>query len=75
MHLEGNPSKKGGKRNVWCKHYSPCLDYAIENSWKDWGCGKCKHLSIQHAGIDVVSTNGDAMDQFEIPDTIYKSLF
>lgn len=75
MHLETNPFERKGKRNVWCKYYSSCLDYAISHSWQHWYCGKCKHLSDRYAGVDVVSTESESMDHFEIPDSIYRHLF
>lgn len=32
----------GIKRNVFCPHYSDCLDQAVETG-KNFNCGGCKH--------------------------------
>ena len=33
-------SNKGG-RNLFCRHYDRCLDYAIKKAWDSWNCTKC----------------------------------
>jgi len=29
------------KRMVFCRHYSTCLDYAIEKNWSGFSCEEC----------------------------------
>ena len=33
-------NNKGG-RNLFCSHYSHCLNYAIKEAWDSWNCSKC----------------------------------
>ena len=73
MYPETTPSRRKGKRNIWCKDYNGCLDYAIDNSWQSWGCGECKHRLEQCSGIGVISTNSDATEYYEIPRIIYEN--
>ena len=40
---EFNPGLKGGKRNIFCPHYSECLDFVIREQWISWGCKDCLH--------------------------------
>ena len=42
-------SNEGG-RNLFCSHYSHCLDYAIDMAWDSWNCSRCdrkKNVSDQ----------------------------
>ena len=32
------PIKKYGKRNVFCRHYNNCLDYAVDHQWRNFAC-------------------------------------
>ena len=34
-------SSEGG-RNIFCSHYSHCLDHAIKNAWNSWNCAECQ---------------------------------
>lgn len=37
-----NPTKTDrGERNLFCSHYSNCLDYAIKEGWNSWDCSRC----------------------------------
>lgn len=50
-------NNKGG-RNLFCSHYSHCLDYAIKEAWNSWNCTKCdfrKKVSPQEARFSVYS--------------------
>jgi hypothetical protein len=40
---EFNPGLKGGKRNIFCPHYSECLDFVVREQWISWGCKDCSH--------------------------------
>jgi hypothetical protein len=50
-------SNKGG-RNLFCRHYDHCLDYAIEMAWNSWNCTKCdfkNKVSENTVGMQVSS--------------------
>lgn len=50
-------NSKGG-RNLFCCHYSHCLDYAIKEAWISWNCTKCdfrNNVSPQEAKFQVYS--------------------
>ncbi|PKN63909.1 MAG: hypothetical protein CVU57_17240 [Deltaproteobacteria bacterium HGW-Deltaproteobacteria-15] len=38
-----NPSYRRGKRNVFCRFYSKCLDAVIRKGWMHWNCAECEH--------------------------------
>lgn len=42
-----NPVEKHGKRNVYCPHYSLCLDHAIQKGWQYWDCGACPKKDLR----------------------------
>jgi len=42
------PIKRVGYRNVFCRLYNDCLDYAVENKWLNFACPDgCPHLHEQ----------------------------
>lgn len=36
-----NPFGMRGSREIYCPHYSDCLDVAIKKRWTHWTCSKC----------------------------------
>ena len=38
MNKPPKPIKKFGKRNVFCRHYNDCLDYAVNKQWRNFAC-------------------------------------
>ncbi|MCL5019502.1 MAG: hypothetical protein M1426_03350 [Patescibacteria group bacterium] len=38
MSSEPKPIKKFGKRNFFCRHYNCCLDYAVNQHWRNFAC-------------------------------------
>ena len=53
------PTKNNeGGRNLFCSHYSHCLDYAIKKAWDSWNCTRCDFKNKQceqSAGMPVYS--------------------
>ena len=43
MAPHANPLRNDGERNVFCPHYSGCLDYACKRYWDFWSCEYCAH--------------------------------
>jgi len=35
---EPKPIKKYGQRNVFCRYYNSCLDYAVDKQWRNFAC-------------------------------------
>ena len=48
-----NPSPKRGRRNVFCPHYSECLDLVIRNGWMHWNCSSCDHRFNREAEPEI----------------------
>ncbi|MBI3181425.1 MAG: hypothetical protein HYZ28_04725 [Myxococcales bacterium] len=32
-------------RNLFCRHYDSCLDFAVRQGWLDWTCESCPLLA------------------------------
>jgi hypothetical protein len=60
-----NPVQKKGERNFFCPFYRDCLDYAVTESWRSWGCLECKH-KMKEDHNDHVFTR-DFIPSYEIP--------
>jgi hypothetical protein len=54
-----NPTANNeGGRNLFCSHYSDCLDHAITKVWDSWNCAECQfknEVCPQEAKIPVYS--------------------
>lgn len=37
-------------RNVLCRHYSHCLDLAIQRGWQGFSCEQCERYDLEPAG-------------------------
>ncbi len=38
---------KKGRRNVYCPHYTGCLDLAIIKNWFGFSCARCSWREVQ----------------------------
>ncbi len=48
-----NPSRRRGKRNVFCSFYSECLDVVIGNRWNHWNCTQCEQRFNKGAAPEI----------------------
>lgn len=62
-------------RNVFCRHYSECLDHAIRMDWPGFSCGNCEcceldrlegdRLNDDHARCLALAFVSGAVDVFQ----------
>jgi hypothetical protein len=62
-----NPVPQSGYRNLFCTHYSHCLDFAIMCAWDSWACSKCTHKKQVQIFDDFPATNRDVVLYHEFP--------
>jgi hypothetical protein len=74
MNTECLPINTKGSRNVFCPHYSDCLDYVITKSWKNWNCNKCEHRQARDPMIDIPLTVGE-ISYYDLPLDIYRQIW
>lgn len=48
-----SPTPRRGKRNIFCPHYSGCLDMVIRKRWMYWNCTKCEQQSNREAEPEI----------------------
>ena len=54
------PIKKFGKRNVFCRHYNSCLDYAVDHQWRNFACPtECAFIRDKAAMRTLQAVNED----------------
>ena len=46
-----NPTRRGSGRNLFCPRYSGCLDRAVKERWKRWGCSDCGRQFDKAPGV------------------------
>jgi len=66
MNMQGNPTRKNDRRNIYCSHYDNCLDYVVERNWRYWSCERCKHLVNQDARPEVPIYINHSIPYYEI---------
>ena len=69
MKSELNPSSKRGERNLFCTHYSDCLDHVVSWKWHHWSCGECSNKFIEETR-DMVQTVNDSNIYYELPSVL-----
>jgi len=53
MQRRPKESNKTDQKNVYCPHYSRCLDEAAKEYWHSWDCSGCAYKStVQPLKID-----------------------
>lgn len=57
-------SNEGG-RNLFCSHYSHCLDYAIKEAWNSWNCTKCDFKNKRYEQSAAMSVNTEDIAYYE----------
>lgn len=63
---EFNPGRKGGRRNIFCPHYSECLDLVIQKQWMSWGCRDCGHRFNESGRAELQSGTENAVPYYEL---------
>ena len=67
MEAKAKPVCGRGERNVFCPHYSACLDHAVKHSWDYWVCCDCPHKSVQQPVLDVQSLVDSSVIYYTLP--------
>lgn len=49
MEPKAKPIPEQGGRNLYCRFYNDCLDYAVKGSWQTWNCSQCPYKLIRHS--------------------------
>lgn len=62
-----NPVYGSGDRNLFCSHYSQCLDFAIGKGWDSWACFECPNRKKVVVLDDFPATNRDVALYHELP--------
>jgi len=62
-----NPVCGSGDRNLFCSHYSQCLDLAIGNAWDTWACFECPFQKQVVILDDFPATNREVALYHELP--------
>ncbi len=70
-HNGQNPIYKKGERNIFCPHYSNCLDHAIHKSWEFWACFECRHQMDTQSFDDYPFTHSEQVLYHSLPHEIY----
>ncbi len=65
VHKLPRPIKRLGHRNVFCRLYNSCLDYAVEKKWLHFACPKTCPL-IEDQGEMAVSRTSSACQSYSI---------
>ena len=66
MRKRCNPHQQKGERNLFCDHYSNCLDYVIQNGWPVWDCTWCTYKRNQFDKPIVFHTDTDTFDHHDL---------
>ncbi len=66
MRKRCNPRQQKGERNLFCNHYSNCLDYVIQNNWLDWACTRCVYKRNKQNKPIVFHTGTDTFDLHDL---------
>ena len=53
-------------RLVGCKHYSQCLDIAVERWWPSWSCEGC--MAFEPEDRELPYQRSDSTDTYDLPD-------
>jgi hypothetical protein len=67
MKSRPNPRRDKGDRNLFCRYYGDCLDYAVKKAWDDWDCGECTHQSSEGGRPEISLQEGGAVAYYELP--------
>jgi hypothetical protein len=67
-----NPVPESGYRNLFCVHYSQCLDFAILSAWDTWACSRCTNKKQVQVFDDFPASNRDAALYHELPGEFHK---
>ncbi len=66
MQKHCNPRQHKGERNLFCNHYSNCLDYVIRNDWPDWACTRCAYQRNHYDKPVVFHSDTDTFDYHDL---------
>ena len=67
-----NPVPGSGYRNLFCAHYSQCLDFAIMRAWESWACSECTHKKQVQIFDNFPAANRDVALYHELPGEFHK---
>jgi hypothetical protein len=68
--IELTPARKGGRRNIFCPHYSECLDLVIQKQWMSWGCRGCRHRFDESGRAELQCGTEHAVPYYELGTSI-----
>ena len=74
MKQQLNPIHKSGDRNLFCDHYSKCLDHAAKRYWKYWSCYACPHKAIRQPMVAGPITSKETILFYPLPQDIYQKV-
>ncbi|MEW6667959.1 MAG: hypothetical protein AB1512_22335 [Thermodesulfobacteriota bacterium] len=61
-----NPAPEQGSRNVYCPHYSECLDKVIKRGWTGWHCHLCGERFNQAAEPELALSVGESFAYYDL---------
>jgi hypothetical protein len=67
MNPKCNPVRKKGERNVFCPHYSDCLDYAVKKYWNRWNCADCFFRTNEEGRPELQVYHNETVAYYELP--------
>ena len=47
IQVRQTPQTNQIRRNVMCRHYSKCLDRAVDMNWKGFACSECRDYELE----------------------------
>ena len=74
MKEKPNPIEGSGKRNLFCAHYSNCLDHAVMKLWADWDCTRCPGRFYREPFGEQGWTDGNSLPYYILPSEIYQKV-
>jgi len=74
MKHKPRPLQKSGDRNLFCTHYSDCLDHAAKRHWKYWSCFNCAYKHISQPGVSGPITAKETALFYTLPQEIYQKV-
>lgn len=69
-----NPIHKNGDRNLFCFHYTKCLDHAAKRHWKYWSCYACSHKATRQPVVTGPITSDENILYYNLPQDIYQKV-
>ena len=74
MTKDCNPCDRKGSRNVLCRYYSSCLDYAILKDWLHWTCRVCRYREDKGAMPSLMQGGADTFESHDLSPEFYQQI-